>query len=118
MPKSIYDSLDLWGLSKCGIPLILADNSIKNPLGIAVAIYTRFSRKVIPIDYYVIECEGEGQIIVGRTFLRLVGAVIHMREGIVRFNSIIKSSHTFPTNTSKGNKSKGKQFGLAHLDNT
>ena len=68
MPKSNYDSLKLWGLSESTSYLKLADNSNKSPFGKVEDVHTNFCGNLLPIDYYVIECIGEGQITLGRSF--------------------------------------------------
>lgn len=76
MPESIYDSLNLWELSNSTIHVMFADNSINIPLGLAYGVKTKLFGSFIPIDFHVIKCEAEGHITLGRSFLKLVGAVI------------------------------------------
>ena len=58
----------------------------------------------VPIDFLVmdIECDPSCPIILGRPFLRTVGAVIDMNEGIIRFQFPLKKGmEHFPTNKMK-----------------
>ena len=58
MPKDIFDSLNLWELSKCEDCIILGDNTIKLPRGVAEGVFTKLLGITISIDYLVIECAG------------------------------------------------------------
>jgi hypothetical protein len=40
---------------------------------------------MISTDYLVIECVGKGQITLGRSLLKLLGAIIDMREGTIKY---------------------------------
>ena len=101
MPETIYKSLGLWGLSESASYLKLADNSSRVPLEKIEDVQTKFCRNSFPIDYYVVECIGEGQITLGRSFLKSVGAIINMHEGVVTLSST-RGRHIFP----KGNGNK------------
>ena len=61
MPKTIYKSLGLWGLSESASYLKIADNSSKIPLGKIEDVQTKFCGNLFPVDYYVVECIGEGK---------------------------------------------------------
>ena len=115
MPKTIYKSLGLWGLSKSASYLKLADNSSKIPLGKIEDVQTNFCGNLFPIDYYVVECIGEGQITLGRSFLKSAGAIINMHEGVVTFRST-GGHHIFPKG--HGNNIKGRQLGIIKIDKT
>jgi hypothetical protein len=63
---------------------------------------------MISTDYLVIECVGKGQITLGRSLLKLLGAVIDMGKGNIRFISPPCNSHVFPRLKSKGKKGRRK----------
>ena len=119
MPMNIYDSLSLWGLSKSEAFIILADNSIKMPMGIDEGVFTKLMRMTVSIDYHVIECAGKGHITLGRSLLKLLGAVIDMNHGILRISSP-NGKHTFPKVKVKkrSKRSKGNNVDVSSLDNT
>ena len=73
MPREIYDSLNLWELSKCENLITLADNTIKIPKGAAEGVFTKLLGITVSIDYVVIECAGTGQITLGRSLLKRFG---------------------------------------------
>ena len=62
------------------------------------------SSDLFPMIFLVldIECNASCPIILGRPFLRTVGAVIDMKEGIIRFEFPLKKSmEYFPRNRMK-----------------
>ena len=123
MPKSIYESLTLWGLVEGGEGITLIDNSVIIPKGIAEGVHTTILGRTISTDYLVIECVGTGQITLGRSLLKLLGAVINVGEGTLRFISTPGGRHVFPKPKSKKKNKKGmhKSRGnveASSLDNT
>jgi hypothetical protein len=62
MPKDIYESLNLWGLSEGGEGITLTNSSIILPIGVAEGVFTKIFGKIVSTDYLVIECVGNGQI--------------------------------------------------------
>ncbi|KAK1602748.1 hypothetical protein QYE76_016410 [Lolium multiflorum] len=83
MPKKIYDMLDLPPLKNCYLDVNLADNVKKKPLGRIDNVHITVNNNLVPVDFVVldIECNASCPIVLGRPFLRTVGAVIDMREG-------------------------------------
>jgi hypothetical protein len=123
MPKSIYESLTLWGLVEGGEGITLIDNSVIIPKGIAAGVHTTILGRTISIDYLVIECVGTGQITLGRSLLKLLGAVIDVGEGTLKFTSTPGGRHVFPKSKSKKKNKKGRcktqgNVGAPSLDNT
>ena len=51
------------------------------------------NRNYVPIDFIVldIDCNPSCPIILGRPFLRTVGAIIHMKEGNIRFQFTLRT---------------------------
>jgi hypothetical protein len=105
MPKSIYESLSTWGLSECREEILLTDNTIILPIGVAEGIFTTIMGRMVSTDYLVIDCAGTGQITLGRSLLKLMGAIIDFGKGTVKFTSPPCSCHVF----SRGKKKKGKK---------
>ncbi|KAK1687008.1 hypothetical protein QYE76_047856 [Lolium multiflorum] len=85
MPKKIYDMLDLPPLKNCYLDVNLADNVKKKPLGRIDNVHITVNNNLVPVDFVVldIECNASCPIVLGRPFLRTVGAVIDMREEIL-----------------------------------
>jgi hypothetical protein len=107
MPKDIYESLNLWGLSEGGEEISLTNNSIIFPIGVAKGVF-----RIVSTDYLVIEYVGNGQITLGRSLLKLMGAVIDVRKGTMKFTSPPGNHHDFPKGKSKGKRGRRKASGL------
>ncbi|KAK1612797.1 hypothetical protein QYE76_036470 [Lolium multiflorum] len=92
MPKKIYDMLDLPPLKNCYLDVNLADNVKKKPLGRIDNVHITVNNNLVPVDFVVldIECNASCPIVLGRPFLRTVGAVIDMREGNIKYQYPLK----------------------------
>ncbi|KAK1666514.1 hypothetical protein QYE76_054673 [Lolium multiflorum] len=92
MPKKLYDMLDLPPLKNCYLDVNLADNSIKKPLGRIDNVRITVNNNLVPVDFVVldIECNASCPIILGRPFLRTVGAIIDMKEGNIKYQFPLK----------------------------
>ncbi|KAK1647951.1 hypothetical protein QYE76_065756 [Lolium multiflorum] len=86
MPKKIYDMLDLPPLKNCYLDVNLADNVKKKHLGRIDNVHITVNNNLVPVDFVVldIECNASCPIVLGRPFLRTVGAIIDMREAVTR----------------------------------
>ena len=113
MPKDIYESLNLWGLSEGGEGIYLTNNAVILPIGIAEGVHTKIFGRTVSINYRVIECVGKGQITLGRSLLKLLGAKIDMENGIMTFNSHPSASHSFPkSKVKKGRHRAARNYGV------
>jgi hypothetical protein len=108
MLKDVYESLSLWKLSEGGEVISLTNNAIIFPIGVAEGVFIKVLGIMISIDYLVIECVGKGQITLGRSLLKLLGAIIDVGKGNIRFISPPCNSHVFPRVKSKGKKGRRK----------
>jgi hypothetical protein len=104
--------MNLWGLSKGGEEISLTNNSIILPIGVAEGVFTKILGRMISTDYLVIECVGNGQITLGRSLLKLVGAVIDVGKGTMKFTSPPDNHHDFPKGKIKGKRGRRKTSGL------
>jgi hypothetical protein len=116
MPKDIYESLNLWGLSEGGEGISLTNNSIILPIEVAKGVFTKILGRIVSTNYLVIECVGNGQITLGRSLLKLLGAIIDVGKGTMKFASPPGNRHDFP----KGKRGRRKASGLnaSSLENT
>jgi len=105
MPKDIYESLNLWELSEGGEEITLTNNTTILPIGIAEGVHTKILGRIVSTDYLVIECVGKGQITLGRSLLKLIGAKIDVEKGMVTTDSPYQMSH-FKRTKNKGKKGK------------
>jgi hypothetical protein len=108
MPKDVYESLSLWKLFEGGEEISLINNATIFPIGIAEGIYTKVLRRMVSTDYLVIECVGKGQITLRRSLLKLLGVVIDVGKGNIRFISPPCNIHVYPRVKSKGKKGRRK----------
>jgi hypothetical protein len=108
MPKDVYESLSLWKLSEGGEEISLTNNATIIPVGIAKGVYTKVLGRMVSTHYLVIECVGKGQITLGRSLLKLMGAVIDVGKDNIRFISPPCNSYVFPRVKSKDNKGRCK----------
>jgi hypothetical protein len=120
MPKDVYESLNLWGLSEGGEEISFTNNSTILPIGVAKGVFTKILRRMVSTNYLVIECVGNGQITLGRSLLKLMGAVIDVGKGTMKFTSPPGNHHVFPRGKSKGKRGRRKASGInaLSLENT
>jgi hypothetical protein len=92
MPRKIYDMLDLPPLEKCYYDVPIADVAKKKPLGRINDVLIVVNDNLVPVDFLVmdVECHASCPIILGRPFLRTVGAIIDMREGTIKYQFPLK----------------------------
>jgi hypothetical protein len=87
MPKDVFEKLRL-PLEPTGMCLELGDNSILYPLGIAEDVPVKVGHHIIHVDFMVLEM-GEREkppLILGRPFLKNVGATIDVGKGEIMFD--------------------------------
>jgi hypothetical protein len=87
MPRDVFEKLRL-PLEPTGMCLELGDNSIRYPLGIAKDVPVKVGHRFIPVDFVVLEM-GEREkppLILGRPFLKTVGAIIDVGKGEIKFD--------------------------------
>lgn len=92
MTKSLYGMLDLKPLDDSILGVHLIDSTVKRPFGRIDDVLIILNDNYVPVDFLGldIECNASCPIILGRPFLRTVGAVIDMKEGIIRFQFPLK----------------------------
>ena len=91
IPKTLCDVLGFREFDDCSLNLHLADSTIKKPMG-------RINY-VLLVDFIVldIDCNPTCPIILGRPFLRMIVAIIDMKEGNIRFQfPLRKGMERFP----------------------
>jgi hypothetical protein len=104
MPRKIYDMLGLPPLEKCYFDVPLADVAKKKPLGRINDVLIMVNNSNIPVDFLVmdVECNASCPIILGKPFLRTVGAIIDMKEGTIKYQFPLKKGmEYFPRRSNK-----------------
>ena len=88
IPKTLCDLLGFRDFDDCSLNLHLANSTIQKPMGRINDVLIVANRNYVPVDFLVldIDCNPSCPIILGRPFLRTVGAIIDMKEGILDFN--------------------------------
>jgi hypothetical protein len=92
MPGKFYDMLDFPPLEKCYYGVPIADVAKKKPLGRINDVLIMVNNNLAPIDFLVmdVECNALCPIILGRPFLRTVGATIDIKEGTIKYQFPLK----------------------------
>ena len=112
IPKSLCDVLGFTDLEECSLNLHLADSTIKKPTGRINDVLILENRNYVPIDFIVLDIDRNPSCptILGRPFLRTIGAVIDMKEGNIKFQfPFRKGMEHFPRKTIRQhmNQSRG-----------
>ena len=99
--KTLCDLLGFREFDDCSLNLHLADSTIKKPMGRIKYVLIVANRNYVPVDFIVldIDCNPSCPIILGKPFLRTIGAIIDMKEGNIRFQfPLRKVMEHFPRN--------------------
>jgi hypothetical protein len=78
------------------------------PIGVAEGVFIEILGIMVSTDYLVIKCVGNGQITLGRSLLKLMGAVVDVGKGSMKFTSPPGNHHVFPRGKSKGKRGRRK----------
>ncbi|GKA18946.1 reverse transcriptase domain-containing protein [Tanacetum coccineum] len=78
MPLSVFEKLNLQGLTKTKMILELADRSTSTPTGIAENVFVKVGTFYFPADFVVVNYDADPRVplILGRPFLRTARALI------------------------------------------
>jgi hypothetical protein len=63
---------------------------------------------MVSTDYLVIECVGKRQIMLGRCLPKLLGAIIDVGKGTIKFTSPPCNNHVFPRGKRKSKRGRCK----------
>ena len=74
----------------CSLNLHLADATIKKPMGRINDVLIVADKNYVRVDFIDIDCNPTCPIILGRPFLRTIGAIIDMKEGNIRFQFLLR----------------------------
>jgi hypothetical protein len=87
MPRDVFEKLRL-PLEPMGMCLELGDNSIRYPLDIAKDLPMKVGHHFIPVEFVVLEMgvREKPPLILGRPFLKTVGATIDVGKGELKFD--------------------------------
>ena len=90
--KTLCDVLGFHKFDDCSLNLHLVDSTIKKPMGSSNDVLIVANRSYVPVYFIVldIDCNPTCPIILGRPFLRTIGAIIDMKEENIRFQFPLK----------------------------
>ena len=104
IPKTLCDVLGFREFDDCSLNMHLADSTIKKLMRRINDVLIVTNRNYVPEDFIVldIDCNLSCPIILGRPFLRTIGAIIDIKEGNIRFQfPLRKCMEHFPRNKVK-----------------
>ncbi|XP_070007320.1 uncharacterized protein [Nicotiana sylvestris] len=87
MPYSIFKILGIEQPKPTSMILLMADRTIKRPLGIIDDVLVRVDKFILPADFVILDCEVnyEVPIILGRHFLATGNALVDVEAGELTF---------------------------------
>ncbi|PHT42295.1 hypothetical protein CQW23_16320 [Capsicum baccatum] len=87
MPLSVYRKLGLGDPTPTNMRLVMADRSVKRPVGILNDVLVKVSSFIFPVDFVILDCEVDSEvpIILGRPFLATGSVLIDMRANELLF---------------------------------
>ena len=87
MPLSIYKKFGLGDPKPTAMRLLMADRTVKRPIGILHAVLVKVELLMFPTDFLILDCEVdlEVPISLGRTFLGMGRALVDMEKGQIKF---------------------------------
>ncbi|PHT54166.1 Ubiquitin-NEDD8-like protein RUB1 [Capsicum baccatum] len=87
MPLSIYRKLGLGDPTPTNMRLVMADRSVKRPVGILHDVLVKVFTFIFPADFVILDCEVDSEvpIILGRPFLATGSVLIDMRDNELLF---------------------------------
>ena len=87
MPLLIYKKLGLGDPKPTAMRLLMADRTVKRPLGILHDVLVKVESFIFPADFVVLDCEVDFEvpIILGRSFLATGRALVNMEKGQMTF---------------------------------
>ncbi|CAA7019504.1 unnamed protein product [Microthlaspi erraticum] len=88
MPLTVARRLGFEKYKECHFSLILADRSVKLPVGMLEDMPLKVGSVIVPTDFVVVEMDEEPKdpLILGRPFLATAGAIIDVRRGKIELN--------------------------------
>ena len=87
MPLPIYKKLGLGDPKPTTMRLLMADRTVKRPIGILHDVLVKVESFIFPADFVILDCEVDFEvpIIVGWPFLATGRALVDMEKGQMKF---------------------------------
>ncbi|KAK4733622.1 hypothetical protein R3W88_007883 [Solanum pinnatisectum] len=83
MPLSIYKKLGLGDPKPTAMRLLMADRTMKKPIGVLQDVLVKVESFIFPVDFVILDCDVDFEvpIILGRPFLATGRALVDMEKG-------------------------------------
>ncbi|XP_049376924.1 uncharacterized protein LOC125841797 [Solanum stenotomum] len=87
MPLSIYKKLGLGAPKPIVMRLLMADKTVKKPIGVLQDVLVKVGSFIFPADFVILDCEVDFEvpIILGRPFLATGRALVDIEKGQMKF---------------------------------
>ena len=87
MPLSIYKKLGLGDPKPTAMRLLMADRTVKRPIGILHDVLVKVESFIFPADFVILDCEVDFEvpIILGRPFFATGRELVDMEKGLITF---------------------------------
>ncbi|XP_049349787.1 uncharacterized protein LOC125814378 [Solanum verrucosum] len=87
IPLSIYKKLGLGAPKSAAMQLLMADRTVKKPIGVFQDLIVKVGSFIFPVDFVILDCEVDFEvpIILGRSFLATGHALVDMQKGQMKF---------------------------------
>ena len=87
MPLSIYKKLGLGDPKPTAMRLLMANRTLKRPIGILHDVLVKVESFIFPEDFVILDCEVDFEVpfILGRPFLATGRALVDMEKGHMKF---------------------------------
>ena len=87
MPLSIYKKLGLGDPKHTAMRLLLADRTVKSPIGILHDVLVKVESFIFLENFFILDCEDDFEvpIILWRTFVDTGRALVYMEKGQMKF---------------------------------
>ena len=96
MPKTLYDSLKLVSMVDLPFYHVHVIGDISNIVGKVSNIQVQFRNRDTVVGFIILESTNEGNIVLGRTFLKAMRCFIDVGKGQIRFRGKAKGAYVFP----------------------
>src|SRR3954469_2140454 len=95
MPKIVYDSLELLNMDNLSSYHEHANGYISEIQGKVKDVQVAFFKRSATVDFFIME-PNQGNIVLGRDFLRAVKGFIYIGKGHIRLHGKSKGMYHFP----------------------
>ena len=96
MPRMVFDTMNFGDLFDYPLCHSHSDGSSSKIYKRVNEVLVTFKHKTALVDFLVLESKAQANIVLGRSFLRSVGAFIDVKKGHIRLRFLIRGRFSFP----------------------